>query len=79
MEMKMTPQALSAAGPARYDVRFESADGEVQYTFTVDTAIVPVVTWEHDFWVAMEGDLDPAADLFQSILAFHNARRPAGD
>jgi len=74
----MKPQAMSAEGPARYDVRFESADGEVRYTFTVDTTIVPVVTWEHDFWVAMEGDLDPAADLFQSILAFHKARGTAG-
>lgn len=30
------------------------------------------VTWEHQFWLDMGGDLDQATPLLNSILALHN-------
>jgi len=78
--MKLKPLSLIAAGldsqgQYLYRVRFEhEKKGEVEYTFAVDTTLIPVVQWESEFWFNTFEDPAPADALLASILKFHEAR-----
>jgi len=72
--LQFKPKSVTAEDDFTYRVSFQQDDGEVSYSFSVDKEL-PTVGWEHEFWVAMGGNINPATPLFDCILNFHKARQ----
>jgi len=68
---KLDVLSVQCEGRNRYRVLF---DGGQEHVFTVNTDVVPVVSWNTDFRSAMSGNLKPARPLFDLILTFHKNR-----
>ena len=68
------PIAVVAESDFSYRIDFQQENCVSSFSFTVDKDFQSV-SWDHEFWVAMGGDLNPATPLFKCIYELHQARQ----